>query len=91
MGRRSDRRLSHRALQRRGNRSRDLVFDREHVVDAAAVGLRPEVIAVVGVDELRRDAQPVSGALHTSFHKRIDCQRFTHFARIGARSLERKR
>ncbi len=52
----------HRPAQPRGDGVGDLVLHREHVGHLAVVALRPELVAVGGVDELRGDAQPRAGS-----------------------------
>ena len=51
-------------LERRHHRVGDLILDREDVLVVAVVGLRPEVIAVVGSDQLRGDADALARAAH---------------------------
>jgi len=45
-----------RALQRRRDRACDLVLHREDAFQLAVVGVRPQMIAVAGVDQLRGEA-----------------------------------
>ena len=49
----------------------DLVLDREDVLQLAVVLFGPEVIAVGDIDQLRRDAQPVTRFLHASLEHRL--------------------
>ena len=69
-------RLSHRALplsvvDRWSNRYRhrlgDLVLYREDVGEIAIVPLRPDVIPGLGLDELRGDADTITGLAHAAF------------------------
>ena len=45
----------------------DVVLYREHVGHLAVVALRPDVEAIADVGELRRHAQPISGAPDAAF------------------------
>ena len=74
-GRLLDRRQG--ALQELGaERNRDgageLVLDGEDVVELSIVRLRPEVIAVRGIDELRHDSQLATLAADAPFQHRAD-------------------
>ena len=46
---------------------RDLVLDREDVVELAVVGLRPQVRVGAGLDQLRGDAHRVARLAHRAF------------------------
>ena len=43
------------------DRSRDFILDRENIVQCPVPGFGPEVIAVRGLDELRGDADVITG------------------------------
>ena len=93
MGAADDDTLSSRELdlQLLGNRSRDLVLNREHVFDDAVVALGPHLIAILRVDERRGDADPLAGAPHTAFDDGADVQLLTHLLVPDHPSLELKR
>ena len=55
-----------RHLQLPGNRRCDLVLDGEDIGKFPVIALRPEMIAVGDVDELRGDTDPSAGAPHAS-------------------------
>ena len=57
----------HMSREERDNRPRDLVLDRENVVEFAVVPLSPAVGAGHGVDELRRDADAVAAPPDATF------------------------
>ena len=52
------------------DRPRNLVLNREHVVQVAVVALGPELVAVAHVGQLHRDAQAVAGLAHRAFENR---------------------
>ena len=54
---------------------RYLVLDPEDIGQLAVEGIRPEVIAVGGVDQLCGDADPVAGLADTSLQQRTHVQR----------------
>src|SRR5262249_54244878 len=64
-----------RHSQRQGYRLGDLILNRENVRHLAIVALRPEVISVGGVDELRRHANAASRAPNAPFQDRLHRQR----------------
>ena len=45
---------------------RDLVLDREDVLEVAVVALGPEVAVGLGVDQLHRDAHPLADLAHAA-------------------------
>ncbi len=47
--------------------ARDLVLDGENVCDVTVVTLGPEVVVRTGIDELRRDAESVTGLANAPF------------------------
>src|SRR5215468_3575159 len=53
--------------ENRDNRARYLVLDREDVVQLAVVALGPAVCPGDGIDELRRDADPIADPPNASF------------------------
>ena len=63
-------------LQRTGDRLGDVVLNGEDVDQLAVVAFRPQVIAVLGVDELRRHAYAASRAADAAFENVRDAERF---------------
>ena len=61
------RRAEQRDLELLDHVGRDLVLDREDVVELAVVGLRPQVRVGAGVDQLRGDPHRVAGLAHRAF------------------------
>ena len=61
-------------LERRSDRLRDLVLDGEHIVQFAVVALRPEVITVRRVDQLRRDANAIARSPHAPLEDRSNAK-----------------
>ncbi len=57
-----------------GDRARHLVLEREHVLQAALVAVRPEVAVGRSVDELRRDAHAPGRSHHRAFHDTFHAQ-----------------
>src|ERR1700687_1787826 len=91
--------LSHRELfafaqndsQRFDDRLGYVVLDRENVLHLAIVLLGPEVVAVGGVNQLRRDAELIAYLPHTSFQNGRDFELASDLADIVALSLESER
>ena len=67
---------------------RDVLFDCEDVGELAVVTVGPEVDAVVGLDELRRDAHAVARAAHGAVDEIRGAERFTDRAKVLALVLE---
>src|ERR1700741_4569866 len=63
-----------RHLQRLRHRLRVLAADSEDAFQIAIVALRPQMVAVCRVDELRSDAYLVARFGHTTFEHRADVQ-----------------
>ena len=61
------RRAEQRDLELLHHVGRDLVLDREDVVELAVVGLRPQVRVGAGLDQLRRDPHRVARLAHRAF------------------------
>ncbi len=61
--------------QRAHDRAGNLVLHLEKVIERAIVGLRPQVIAGVGPDQLSRDAYRVAGFAYAAFEHVGDVQR----------------
>ena len=77
--------------QRLGDGSGDLVLHREHVGQLAIVALRPQVAAVGGVDQLRRDPDPIAGLAHAAFEHVRDAERLRDPPDVDVLALERER
>src|SRR5262249_12795434 len=60
----------HRAVERASDRLHDgageLILEREQVAEIAVVGLRPEVIAALSVDELHCETDAISGTAYAA-------------------------
>ena len=69
------RRAEQRDLELLDHVRRDLVLDREDVVELAVVGLRPQVRVGAGLDQLRRDPHRVAGLAHRAFQHMRHVQR----------------
>ena len=72
------------------NGQRDLVLHGEDVSDLAVVLLRPSLIAVDDVDELRRNAQRRSGLSDATLENRADVQLATDLPDVDVLALERE-
>ena len=68
----------------------DLVLHREDVVERAVIGLRPQVIAVLGVDQLRSDTNLHTAFLHAAFQHVCDPQLLADAAQVFIAILERE-
>ena len=53
--------------QRCYNGACDLILNLEDVIELAIVGFRPDVVAIVDANQLRRDAKGVAGLAYTTF------------------------
>jgi len=60
-------------------------------VSTRDVGIRPKVIAVIGIDQLRRDAKPIAILADTAFEQVGNAERFPDFAQVDVETLEVKR
>src|SRR5262245_23367983 len=54
-------------LDRRGDGLGQLVLEREDIREAAVIALGPDMAAGGGVDELRRDTEPIAAFPHAAF------------------------
>ena len=77
-------------LQRSDDRQRDLVLQLEDIAHLAVVALGPHLIAVGGVDELHRDAQPVTGPPDAALEHAVDAKRLGDRRRFDRLALERE-
>ncbi len=62
---------------------RVLVLQREDVVEVAVVALGPDVVAGIGVDELRRDAHPMAGLAHAALDDVARAQLLANLSNVG--------
>src|SRR5712691_12407597 len=67
------------------------LLDREHVLELAVVALRPEVVAVGDVHELRGHAEPIARLADAAFEDRGDLELAPDVADVLAPSFERER
>jgi hypothetical protein len=65
-------------------------LDLEDIVELPIVPLRPQVIAVGNVDELRGHAQSATRFAHAAFENRVHLQLAADFTDVFALSLEGK-
>src|SRR5687768_15627143 len=68
--------------KRTDDRSRNLILHLEDVTHLAIEIVRPHLVAVIGVDELCRDAKFGSCTSHTSLQNRVDAERVTDGADV---------
>ena len=78
----------HAQLQRGHHRPGDLVLDGEDVGQVAVEALRPELVAIRGVDQLRRDAQSGAGLADAAFQDVGHVELLAHGSQILALALE---
>src|SRR5687768_13879210 len=79
-----------RAGEPRHDRARDLLLNREDVVDLALVYRRPHVVAVRRVDELCRDAERAPGLANAPLDDCRDAKPSSDLAHVGWLVLERE-
>src|SRR5215468_3392073 len=75
-------------LQRRRNCLRDFVLYRKHIDHLPVVTLRPEVIPIRGVDQLRGYPDPVSRAPNAAFQNRSHVQDLSDFSDVQVFTTE---
>ena len=73
-----------------GDRARDLVLDLEDVFHLAVVALRPEMVAVGHVDQLRADPDPLAGLAHAPFEHALNVERAADPPDVFVLPLERE-
>ncbi len=83
-------RLDQFELERSHHRPRDLVLQHEDVGHLPVVGLRPEVIAIGGVDELGGDADLIASLAHAPLQNRLHVQLLGDCADVLVLALEGK-
>src|SRR5204862_7667827 len=66
------------------DRARNFVLEGKYIGDLAIVGLRPDVIAILGVDELRRDAHEIALAPAAAFQNGANVKRPSDFSNCDA-------
>src|SRR5207253_498241 len=79
-----------RNLQPFRNRARDLVLNLEHILHLAVVTLRPQMVSVRRIHQLRRDAQTAVSSSYASLKNCSHVQPFTDNAQVDVLSFERK-
>ncbi len=84
------RRTGQRHLEPIGDRARDVVLNREDVIELPVVPLGPQMIAVGGVHELHADPNAVAGLAHASLEHGRDVEARGNFAHIHLLALELK-
>ena len=70
-------------FDRAGDGQGDLVLQVEDVCQLAVVALRPNVVAVAGIDELRGDPHTVAAFAHTAFQDIANAKLSPDLADIG--------
>ncbi len=70
---------------------RNIVLHSEEFGHLAVVGLRPQVVATVHVDQLGGDPQCVARPAHRAFQHVDHPERMAHCVQVGILALERKR
>ncbi len=70
---------------------RNLVLQREDVVQVAVVAFGPEVVVARRLDQLRRDAHATAGAAHAALEHVVDLQLPRHLRQVDVLALERER
>ena len=85
------RRAEQRDLELLDHVGRDLVLDREDVVELAVVGLRPQVRVGAGLDQLRRDPHRVARLAHRAFQHVRHVQRARDLRDPDLLAFERER
>src|SRR5687768_14345497 len=70
--------------------ARDLVLNLEYITQLAIEIVRPHLIAVIGVHQLRRDTKVLSRTPYTSLEDGIDAERVAYRPHIELATLERK-
>ena len=70
---------------------RDLVLDIENIPHLAVISLRPELVSIRRIDQLRRDTHAVAGTAHAPFEDVLDIEPGADFADIQILAAQRKR
>ncbi len=94
VGRRPDRIVlvrRHRQFQCLDNVRSDLVLHRENVIQVAIVGLGPQVAILDGINELRRDAHPITGTPDAAFEHVAHAELLRNRRHVQVLALQRKR
>ncbi len=87
-GARHGRRAEQGQLQRLDHLACNVVLHDEDVVERAVIRLRPEVVAVRRLDQLRRDADLVAGLAHAALQDVRDVELLRHFLDVDLLALE---
>jgi hypothetical protein len=77
-------------LERVDDRPCDLVLDGEYILELAIVRFRPEVIAVLDVDQFGGDADAIPDFTHASFQHRRHAELLADLANVYGLALEGK-
>ena len=77
-----------RALQRIDDRHRYLVLDCKHISQLPVVGVRPQVAVRPGLDQLCRDAYPISGLAYGPLQHVPHTEPFSHGRYVDVLALE---
>jgi hypothetical protein len=70
-------------LKSGGNFLREIGLDGKDVGQIAVVIFRPNVLVVVGIDQLHVHAHPIADAANAAFQKRGHAERFANFAGVA--------
>ena len=73
------------------DRLRDIVLNSEDILHLPIVPLRPELISISNVDELRGDAKAIAHAPHTSIENGRYLELLSYLGEILVFALQRKR
>ena len=74
-----------------GNSSRNLILDRENIVELAVVSLRPQMVAVGSVDQLRGNSHPLVRSANAAFQHRCDVELPANFGDAQLLAFESER
>src|SRR4030095_7680511 len=72
-------------LKSRGNFLREIGLNREDVGQIAVVIFRPNVLVVIGIDQLHVHSDAITNPTDTAFQQRGYAQRFAYFASVAYR------
>src|SRR5436190_16293 len=70
--------------------ARDLILDCKDVVELAIESFRPQAVAILRIDELNGDAQPVSSFADAAFQQRFHAKSLPNLARVHILSAKRE-
>src|SRR6516164_327834 len=75
-------------LQSLGDRLRDFLLNRKHILHLTLVALRPLLISIRGTYQLYRDAQTVVSSSHTALENGAHLELFSEKAQVDIFTLE---